>query len=137
MQTVSIKKPRESDLVRACLQYFKAERILAWRSQSGMMFGEHAGKKRAVRMGIPGVPDIVALLPDACVFLIECKRPGKKQNPNQKWFEEAALNAGHLYWVVDNLKFVIETVEAHKLLAREWARYPDPPLNLKRKKAKP
>lgn len=93
-----MKKPKEGAL-RAVRKYFKAE-------------GIYKGKRWIVRMGTPGVPDIVALR------LIECKLPTKRPNDDERWFREAA--------------HVLGLVEESKLLADfSWRRCPEPPVRPK------
>lgn len=128
-----MKKPKEGDLVRAILKYLRVEGILCWRNPSGMMFGEYKGKSWAVRMGTPGVPDIVALLPGGRPWFIECKLPGKSQNADQIWFAECCAVLGYFYSVETNLADVITAVETAKAQAGPaWRRCPEPPVRIKK-----
>jgi hypothetical protein len=51
---------KESQIQRAIMDLLAAERIPAWRMNSGVMAGEHKGKKRFVRFGEKGMADILA-----------------------------------------------------------------------------
>jgi hypothetical protein len=58
-----VKAPRETALVRACLELLALRRILAWRNNSGaFLLGEGTGR-RFVRAGLRGSADILGVLP--------------------------------------------------------------------------
>jgi hypothetical protein len=130
-----MKKTNENALKRAILKYFEVEGICAWRNQSGMTFGSHKGVPWAIKMGIPGVADIVALLPQGRTWLIECKLPGEKQSPDQLWFESACVALGHFYSVVDSLDQIIREIEGLKFhTGFRWRCCPPPPVRIKKPK---
>ena len=50
---------KESEILRAILDYLKVcPGVTAWKQNVGAMFGEHKGKRWAVRFGFPGMSDI-------------------------------------------------------------------------------
>lgn len=90
-----MKASKEGDLVRAVIQYLNARGAFAWRNNSGMLRGTHKGKPWAVRMGTPGMPDVLAVMPmtDGVhtygpmigrLVAVECKRPGNKPTAIQE-----------------------------------------------------
>ena len=91
---------KESDIQRAILDYLAAKRILAFRMNSGAMFGSHKGKKWAVRFGEPGMADILASTTgggELDVWWIEVKSEKGKQSEEQKSFQRLVENHGHGY----------------------------------------
>ena len=80
---------KEGDLVRAVIQYLNARGAFAWRNQSGMLRGAHKGKPWAVRMGVRGMPDVLAVLPIGPFYVgrllaVECKRRPNKPTAAQE-----------------------------------------------------
>lgn len=88
---------RESDLVRACLDWLGLHRIKAWRANNTGVY-DPARKVFRSFQGVKGVPDILGILPQTVAladgrwmvfgnFLgVECKRPGEKPRPEQEVF---------------------------------------------------
>lgn len=88
-------KRKESDILRAVLDYLATADVVAWRNQSGMIFGEHKGKRWAVRMGMKGVSDIVGFRKsDGKIVCVECKRPGQRLTDAQQRFLRSVHQAG-------------------------------------------
>lgn len=65
-------KREESQLVKACIQYLTLKGYLPIRNNSGMII-LNENKKRAIKMGTPGSPDIIACEPGGKFVAIECK----------------------------------------------------------------
>ena len=105
---------RETDIVKACLDYLAARRIFAWRSNSGGVVGEYKGRRRFVRFNsAPGMADICAVLPGGKFAAIECKRPGQHSTPEQLRFQNAVAAAGGLaleVHSVDELQRAVEEI---------------------------
>jgi len=76
-------KEKESDIVRTILEYLQLKKIVCWRNQSGMIFSEYKGKSRAIRMGVKGVSDIIAIYPNGSgrLWAIEVKANKNKPSP--------------------------------------------------------
>lgn len=108
---------REQDTVRAILQFLALHHIPAWRMSVGAFRAEHKGKFRFHRFGVPGMSDIIGVLPDTVptiysgrtgVFLaIEVKLPRGVPTPEQVAFLQTVTLAGGLGFVahsVDEVK---------------------------------
>lgn len=86
----------EGSILRTVLDWLVAERILAFRMNTG------AAKidGRFMRFGTPGMADIVAY-PTSCavpaVIWVECKAAKGKQSELQKSFQKLVEGAGHVY----------------------------------------
>lgn len=101
-----MRKPRETDTVRAILQFLALHHIPAWRMNSG------AAKigNRLVRFGSPGMSDILGIHPSRPAhtyggeigrFLaIEVKSKFGRLRPAQAAFSQTVSQAGGLYLVV-------------------------------------
>ena len=124
-----VAKPRrESEIQREILRYLAlVPGVTAWRNNTGAMFGEHKGKRWAVRFGKKGLPDIIgwrsasvipaetdgyAFEPWARFLAIEVKRPGKTATPEQAAFLESVRKAGGIAFVatcVEDVQKVLPT----------------------------
>lgn len=117
MRTVRPKE-RESDILRTIMDGLAAKRILHFRMNSGGMFGQHNGKRWAVKFGRKGMADLVAFprkLRVPCddelsqskwmlwldgapaVVWIEIKTATGKQSADQAAFEREVTAEGHRY----------------------------------------
>lgn len=95
-----MKKPSESDLVRATLIWLTLNypKGVWFRSNTGAFAGEYKGRKRFVRFGIPGLADISGVLNSWAIF-IECKIGKAKLSEAQCAFCDAVRLAGAQYIV--------------------------------------
>ncbi len=110
-----MKAPRETDLVRAVLEYLALRRIPAWRANSGAMVVPGAGgRKRFVRFnGARGCADVLGLLPPSGRFLaVECKMPGRHPTADQQGFLDAVGAAGGLAIVVRDVADLVVALDA-------------------------
>jgi VRR-NUC domain len=116
-----LRKPKESDIQRAVLDYLKLCGALVIRVNSGGMYaGERkSGGKRFVRFNSePGCSDILACLPQsgdaecgplfAAFAAIEVKRPGKIPTPHQQTFLEDVTRRGGVALVVTSVQDLVE-----------------------------
>ena len=110
---------RESEIQREILTYLSlVPGVVAWRNNTGAMFGEHKGKRWAVRFGRKGLPDILGFRRtvlgcdyNGCVeeasarFLaIEVKRdPKQKPTPEQAAFLDSVRKAGGIALVASSV----------------------------------
>jgi hypothetical protein len=102
---MSIPAPRESDILRSCLDLLRLRGVFAWRVNSGAVAGEYNGRRRFVRFhGAPGCADIIGILPGGRFLAVECKRPGNKPTPQQTAFLEAVRQQGGLALVVSDVR---------------------------------
>lgn len=95
----------ERDVIRAVLDYLAWKKVLAWRNQSGIIFISRNGKNYAVRQGVNGVPDIVALQ-NGKVYGLECKDAKGKQSDEQKQFQKRWEQQGGLYAIIRSVEDV-------------------------------
>ena len=87
---MGIRKPSETQIVKACLEYLRLRRIFCWRNNTGALpVGD-----RLVRFGRKGSGDVFALLPGGRFCSIEAKRPGNKPTAHQAAFAQEVRAAG-------------------------------------------
>ena len=105
----------ERDTQKAILEYLAAQHILAFRMQVGGFASEYKGKQRFMRVGAPGMADILAFPQEfasehgyICPLWIEVKSASGKQSELQKSFQAQVEAEGHKYIVARS----IEDVEA-------------------------
>ena len=97
-------KPKESEVVKACLDWLFYKKIFAYRNNTGAFKTTYKNKRGVskssfVRYGAVGSPDIIAIHKGLFIG-IECKVPGKKQSEDQIKFEAKVKKAGGNYMVV-------------------------------------
>ena len=109
-----MKPPLEKEIQRACLQYLKIlenqGRLMAWRANAGMMFGEYKGKKWAAKLGEAGQPDIFCWYA-GWLWALEIKREKGKMSDSQIAWQKKAEKLGvryHIIRSVDELKEIIK-----------------------------
>lgn len=106
---------RESDVQKLILDWLALHKIFHWRNNTGAMFGEHKGKRWAVRFGRPGAPDIFLIIRNAYgaeIHAIEVKGPKGKQSEAQKKYQEDFEKAGGYYWLAYSLDDVLKELGA-------------------------
>lgn len=125
---------KEREIQAAILAYLKTvPGVVAWRQNTGAMFGEHKGKRWAVRFGYPGLSDIIGWqhwcgrlramrhpIPgsancDACsarFLAIEVKRPGQYPTAQQQAFLDSVKAAGGIAIVARSVDDVARTLAA-------------------------
>jgi hypothetical protein len=113
---------KESDLVRACLDWLALHGILAWRANNTGIFDPTRRCFRSFH-GLKGVADLLGILPrtvrladDALatfgsLLAVECKRPGQKPRPEQAAFLDEVSRRGGLAFCVHSLKELEAQVE--------------------------
>ena len=106
---------RETDIVRAILDYLKVKRVPAWRVNTGAFKAEYKGRVRFHRFGAPGMSDIIACLPPLGRMLaLEVKREDGEASEKQEEFLALVKSNGGVSAVVRS----IDDVE--RLLSRVW-----------------
>ncbi len=109
---MSVAKPLEAAVLRACLDYLQLRRILCWRSNNAAVRRkDRAGREWYQFSGLRGVPDILGVLPGGRLLAVECKRPGGKPTPEQDAFLQAVRAAGGLALLVDDVRQLAEALE--------------------------
>lgn len=111
-----LPRVKESDIQSAILQSLEYRRdVVCWRSNTGAaQLPGKGGVMRPVFFGLPGAGDIVGLIrPWGTHLEIEVKRPGGKQNENQRAHETRVLAAGGIYILArDSLECIQKLNEA-------------------------
>lgn len=79
-------KKEEASLIKACITYLRYAGYLAIRNNSGFVFLDSNGKKRAIKMGLAGSTDIIACSPKGQFIAIECKSKNGKLSHRQEQF---------------------------------------------------
>ena len=120
MPKSDVTAPSEAEVLRQCLDLLTLLRVKHYRNNTGAVAvaATATSRRRYVRFGVPGMPDVVAVGPrggrHAGKFIgIEVKAPGGRLRP-----EQAA--------VIDNLRadealaFVVRSAaELHEALTKE------------------
>ena len=100
---------KESDIIKVILEYLAYNNIFSWRNNTGAFPIETgAGKRRYFRAGIPGMSDILGVLPDGRILAIEVKTVKGRVSPLQNAFITVINRYGGLAFVARS----IEDVEA-------------------------
>jgi len=80
---------RERDIINACINYLTLRGYEVLRNNTGLIVLRNPdGKKRAIRIGFKGSPDIIACSPEGRFVAIECKTVKNKLTPFQEAFLE-------------------------------------------------
>lgn len=113
-----MNKPRESDTLKAILQYLASRHLLAFRMQSGALMNPRG---RPVRFGTPGMADII-VFPKYKNFteswFIEVKSGNGKQSELQRCFERQVKEYGLQYFVarsIDDVKRRLDEWQSEKI----------------------
>jgi hypothetical protein len=99
----------EKELQKLILDYLAVKRIFHYRNNSGVMFSEYKGKKRMVRFGATGSPDII-VVQNGIYVGIEVKNATSVQNEAQVEFQQALEKAGGRYILARSLDDVIQNL---------------------------
>lgn len=90
----------EAEVLRQCLDLLALRGVFHYRNNTGAVTREDGGRKRFVRFGARGAPDIVAIVFGRYVA-IECKRPkGGRLSGDQEAFLANVAAAGGVALVV-------------------------------------
>ena len=108
------KAQTETQIVRAILDYLAANRIMAWRNNTGAAMNP-AG--RLVRFGTPGMPDIAGVLPGGRALFLEVKRRHGRVSPEQDRMRTRLVEAGALVSIVHGIAEVRAILTAYGLEA--------------------
>jgi hypothetical protein len=77
----------EAALKKYAIQKLNESGLLWWRNQSGAVRVQYGnGKSYMVRMGTPGLPDLMLFDANGRLFCVELKSPKGKLRPEQKVF---------------------------------------------------
>ncbi len=93
-------KVSEKEIQHAILDYLRIRGYLCKRNNAGMSFGQHNGKKWAIKIGEPGWPDIEGITKDGLYFGIEVKSATGKLEESQKAIGKKIGSMGGARWFV-------------------------------------
>lgn len=100
---MAIDRPRESVVLRACLDFLGLAGVFAWRANNGGVFDPARRRFRSFH-GMPGVADILGILPpNGRLLACETKRPGGKLSVAQEAFLNTVRQLGGLAVVVSDV----------------------------------
>lgn len=99
--------PTESEIQKAVLQFLSVSRIFHYRNNSGAYLAEHGSY---IRYGLPGSPDIIAVINGKYIGL-EIKRRKGKQDPDQVEFQRVLEKAGGEYYIVRSVDDVVSIIK--------------------------
>lgn len=102
-------KKEEQGILKACLEFLQLKGCLVYRNNSGIVFVENGnGSKRAIRMGMPGAPDIIGCAPGGIFLAIECKTKTGKVSQQQKEFLQKVHSFGGFSIIVRDVEDLVE-----------------------------
>lgn len=99
----------EKDTQSACLQYLASANIFHYRNNSGAIVSEYKGRKRFVRFGASGSPDIIVVYGGRYIG-IEVKDIKGKQSESQIAFQKNLEKAGGAYYVVRSVDELVRII---------------------------
>jgi penicillin-binding protein-related factor A (putative recombinase) len=97
----------------ACLQFLEASNIFHYRNNSGAMVSEYNGKKRFMRFGASGSPDIIAVINGRYIGF-EIKDTKGKQSESQIAFQKNLEKAGGAYHIIKSIDDFISIISTYK-----------------------
>jgi hypothetical protein len=105
----------EKEVVKECLEYLQSLGIYAWRQNTGAgQYQDSSGQKRFVRFGIPGVSDILGILPNGRFLAVECKSETGKLSDSQAEFLAEIKQRGGLTIVAHSFRDIESAIEENQ-----------------------
>lgn len=104
-------KLSEAQIQKQIIDWLKLKCIFHWRNNSGAMFSIYKGKKRFMRFGAVGSPDIFAIFRGK-LYGIEVKGPNGKPSQEQLNFGAKLVSedCGYLVaWKLEDVTTVLDT----------------------------
>jgi hypothetical protein len=95
------KTAPEGELLKTCLAFLQANRIKAWRQNSGAMV---VGSRFIRFSHIEGISDIIGIWPDGRFLAIETKVRPRKATPHQAAFLQMIRDNGGIAEVIYSLQ---------------------------------
>lgn len=93
---------RETRLVKSVRELLNRLGVPAWRNNTGVARETNAdGSMRFVRYGVPGMPDVIGVIPPTGRYIgVECKVGDGELNKNQRIVLPDLRDAGALIFIV-------------------------------------
>jgi len=104
-------KEKEKDVQRSILDYLELIGAFYYRNNSGAMVAEYKGKKRLLRFGAKGSPDII-VVKNGLYIGVEVKGTDGKQSEDQMDFARRLIKAGGEYILAHSLDSFVEQFRA-------------------------
>jgi hypothetical protein len=101
---------RESEIVKAILEYLKLKGIYCFRNNTGAFKSVYKGKQRFHRYGEVGSSDIIGITKKGLFLAIEVKRPGGKPTDKQIEFMGHINRNGGIAFVAYSVDDVEKTL---------------------------
>lgn len=110
-----IHKPREGEVVKACIAYLQGRGAFVWRNNTGAVKTD----RRFIRYGHKGSADILGVMPGGRLIAVECKKPlgprggthGSEQSPEQVEFQREIEERGGLYVLARGVADLVKACE--------------------------
>lgn len=103
-------KLSERDIQSQVTDWLTLKGIFWYRQNTGAMTRDYKGRRRFIRFGARGAPDIVCCIRGKYVA-IELKRPGGRQTSEQAAFEANLKLAGGIYILGHSLEDVVRALD--------------------------
>lgn len=100
---------KETILMRKIMVALSEEKHFVMRTNSGVFFDSNGGR---VRIGFPGLSDLVGCTKDGRFFAIEVKLPGEHPRADQKKFLEAMAATGAIAGVAHSVEEALSIVSS-------------------------
>lgn len=109
------KVSEEKATQKLILEYLNNNKFYCWRNNTGMIFSEYKGKKRAWYAGMKGSSDIIGVAPNGKFIGIEVKGKGNKPSLSQQMFLAEVTKRGGYALVAYSLEDVVDFIEKNGL----------------------
>lgn len=118
---MNLKKSKETDIQKACLELLKLRGIKAWRSNNIPACDPKTGVYRTFH-GLKGVADILGIYPRhvrqddgtsttyGLILAVEVKQPGKQPSADQRDFLDSIRRAGGIAIVAHSVQELEEAL---------------------------
>lgn len=100
---------KETVLMRKIMVALSEAKCFVLRTNSGVFFDSNGGR---VRIGFPGLSDLVGCTSEGRFFAIEVKLPGEHPREDQKKFLNAMAATGALAGVAHSVEEALEIVKS-------------------------
>lgn len=102
----------ENLVVNACLRYLLNSGYFVWRNNTGAYpVNGKGGKKRFIRYGYKGSPDIIGMTPEGKFIGVECKFGYNKLSDSQKVFKQRCEDSRGVFIVAYSVDELIDKLK--------------------------
>lgn len=100
----------EKEIQKTILEYLNLNGHYCWRNNTGMIFSEYKGKKRAWYAGMKGSSDILGVAKNGKFIAVEVKGKGNKPSLYQQMFLAEVKKRGGYAIVAYSLEDVMKSL---------------------------